>query len=100
MLLIIFLKASRIGYDEIISIIGHGGDASKSNSIVDSLIIKLRECTSLHTAGAMGLPSVLKDLTDDSTNVEARDKQLRTQLHYDLTCTYMRIPVPHGVACN
>lgn len=53
---------------------------------------ELCSCTSLHMAGAMGLTSVLKALIDQGMNVEARDIQLRTPLHYALTVQHLEWP--------
>ena len=46
---------------------------------------ELCSCTNLHMAAAMGLTSTLKTLIDQGMNVEARDKQLQTPLHYAVT---------------
>ena len=43
---------------------------------------ELDNCTSLHMASATCLTSVVKALIDHDANVEARDKKLRTPLHY------------------
>lgn len=60
-------------------LINHGAMSSSSYPP------ELCSCTNLHMAAAMGLTSTLKTLIDQGMNVEARDKQLRTPLHYAVT---------------
>ena len=67
-------------------LIDHGADS------LPSYPTELCSCTSLHMAGAMGLTSVLKALIDQGINVEARDIQLRTPLHYALTVQHLEWP--------
>ena len=42
----------------------------------------LGSCTSLHIASGMGLTHIVKVLIEQGANLEARDGQLRTPLHY------------------
>jgi hypothetical protein len=57
-------------------LINHGAISSCS------FPFELYSCTSLHMAAAMALPSTLKLLISQGFDVETRDSQFRTPLHY------------------
>jgi hypothetical protein len=46
-------------------------------------------CTHIHMASAIGLPSIVKELIAQGMDVEARDTQLRTPLHYAVTMRHV-----------
>lgn len=46
-------------------------------------------CTNLHMASAIGLTSTVKTLIAQGMNIEARDTQLRTPLHYAVTMQHV-----------